>query len=325
MKQITKQFNRKSAFTIVELLTVMSIIVILIGLLVPALNRVKRYARRVKQKAQFHSIDVAMELFNTEFDGHPNSEEKDEATPPQSYCGAMKLCEAMMGQDLLGFHPASRLRADCTDGASPPVPLYDNPSGSLATPPNPIPSDNLKARRGPYIQLENANAYRLWNIYGKGQTNPFPEDLFVLCDVYSRVANKDPTGGESKIGMPILYYKANPSGTENPHKDKKGDIVPPGGIDKVENIYDYKDNDELVKLGIPWNAAAGVAHLMASGNQPTFYPSLLSHPKYFYFNINNSKIEINEGRPYRSDSYILLSAGYDGEYGTEDDVFNFGD
>jgi len=28
-------------------------------------------------------------------------------------------------------------------------------------------------------------------------------------------------------------------------------------------------------------------------------------------------------RPYRSDSFILLSAGPDGLYGTGDDVFNF--
>ncbi|MHC4727187.1 MAG: prepilin-type N-terminal cleavage/methylation domain-containing protein, partial [Planctomycetota bacterium] len=36
MKSIVKQSSRKKAFTIIELLTVMSIIVILIGVLVPA-------------------------------------------------------------------------------------------------------------------------------------------------------------------------------------------------------------------------------------------------------------------------------------------------
>jgi hypothetical protein len=29
--------------------------------------------------------------------------------------------------------------------------------------------------------------------------------------------------------------------------------------------------------------------------------------------------------PYRPDSYILVSAGKDGEYGTDDDIRNFGD
>ena len=57
MKSNVKQSNREAAFTIVELLTVMSIIVILIGLLVPALNQVKRYAYEVKQRAQLKSID----------------------------------------------------------------------------------------------------------------------------------------------------------------------------------------------------------------------------------------------------------------------------
>ncbi|MHC4229911.1 MAG: type II secretion system protein, partial [Planctomycetota bacterium] len=93
MKSTTKQSNRRAAFTIVELLTVMSIIVILIGLLVPALNQVKRYAHEVKQRAQLKSIATAIELFNSEFDGYPDSS----AMGPDgmAYSGAMKLCEAV--------------------------------------------------------------------------------------------------------------------------------------------------------------------------------------------------------------------------------------
>ena len=79
MKPTVSQAQPRRAFTIVELLTVMSIIVILIGLLVPALNKVKRYATDVRQKAQLHSMDAAIELFNSEFDGYPPSSALDSA------------------------------------------------------------------------------------------------------------------------------------------------------------------------------------------------------------------------------------------------------
>ena len=95
----------------------MSIIVILIGLLVPALNKVRRYATGVKQKAQFNAIEAALELFNNEFGGYPTTPRRLDSTGPAAYCGAMKLCEAMMGQDLLGFHPSSVFRRDGMDAA----------------------------------------------------------------------------------------------------------------------------------------------------------------------------------------------------------------
>ena len=285
MKSIIKQSNRKAAFTIIELLTVMSIIVILISVLVPALSKVKIYAKKVKQMAQFHSIEAAVELFNNENDGYPPSSALDGAGQP--YCGAMKLCEAMMGRDLLGFHPDSVFRADGMDAAGG-RDIY------LPTP------DNLKARMGTLLQFENANAYRLGaDIYGAGQTAPFQENVFVLCDVYTRQMR---TG--EKTGMPILYYKAE---TSNYLHDPN---TAPTPQDNMGNIYNYWDNHALVNLGKPWEEAGKATTHSISG------------PARFYRNTRNNQITTVR-RPYRTDSYILLSAGYDGEYGTADDICNF--
>jgi type II secretory pathway pseudopilin PulG len=295
MKPITKQSDKKTAFTIIELLTVMSIIVILIGLLVPSLNMVKRYSKEVKQRAQFHSIESALEFFSSdsEYGRYPPSSD---ATTPH-YCGAMKLCEAMMGQDLMGFHPLSSFREDCTDGTNK---LYDNnPTGDTLYP---DPATNLRARKGPYLQLENANAYRMGQLYPPQTT--FDTELFVLCDVYNRVRNVSTGKG---VGMPILYYKAN---TANIIHDPCGAQLPTA-TDDYGYIYNAMDNDELVKLGLPW--ATTTKHPMDS----------TVNPKKFYEITKDDRITITDGWPHKPDSYILISAGFDGIYGTSDDMFNF--
>ncbi|MHC4148110.1 MAG: type II secretion system protein, partial [Planctomycetota bacterium] len=228
MSLIAKQSGKKAAFTIVELLTVMSIIVILISLLVPSLTAVKRYARKVRQGAQFHGIGAAMELFHGEEDGYPPSSD-----PDTDYCGAMKLAEAMVGQDLLGFHPKSLFNSDLTDSQG--NLLYDKDPDSTADDldiSDPDDRRNLQSRKGPYLPLEKANAYRLRDLYGEN-TDPWDEDRFVLCDEYARVVNKE-TG--KKIGMPILYYKADPSGM----------MHDPNFPDHLMNFYDYDDNHEFL-------------------------------------------------------------------------------
>jgi prepilin-type N-terminal cleavage/methylation domain-containing protein len=102
-----RQKGTQKGFTIVELLTVMSIIIILMGVLVPALSRVRRFARVVTQKHQFYEIDKGLELYRTAHqDTYPDSNAIDMDTV--AYCGAMKLCEAMLGQDGMGFHPSRR-------------------------------------------------------------------------------------------------------------------------------------------------------------------------------------------------------------------------
>ncbi len=299
MKSIKKS-KRRAAFTIVELLTVMSIIVILIGLLVPALNQVKRYAYEVKQRAQLKSIDTAIELFNSEFDGYPDSSRR--GPDGAEYCGAMKLCEAVMGQDLLGFHPDSTFRADGTDGVN--RSLY--PDASNLSPE--AYKSNLSTRKGPYLPLDNANAFSLQDLYGTIQ--PFQYNHRVLCDVYKRVTHR--TIG-SKVGMPILYYRANTANTLH-------DVQNP---DNPQNIYNYRDNQTLLMLGKPWNQAnpnnqgqpgESTHRLAIEANRPPGFR--------FYMNTKNEKV-LTASRPYRADTYILISAGWDGEYGTPDDVCNY--
>jgi type II secretory pathway pseudopilin PulG len=294
MKSHITPTQKRAAFTIVELLTVMSIIVILIGLLVPALNQVKRYAYEVKQKAQLKSIDTAVELFNSEFDGYPDSTYLDAAG--QEYCGAMRLCEAVMGQDLQGVHPDTVFRSDGTDGIN--TVLY--PDATSVS--DQRYRDNLSMRKGPYLPLESANAFAVSDIYP--DTGPFEPRHFVLCDVFRRVTNR--TTGK-KIGMPILYYKANTANNQH-------DVTTP---DNVENIYNYMDNQSLLLLGKPWDNASGTSttpHRLAIENgQPGVR---------FYWNTKNDKVT-TASRPYRADTFILISAGYDGEYGTPDDICNF--
>jgi hypothetical protein len=225
-------------------------------------------------------MEAALELFNSQFSHYPPSEANDPAGLP--YCGAMKLAEAVMGRDLLGFHRSSAFRADGLD-----------PNTHQSLYPEGAPSaDNLKARVGPLLPPENARAFRLVDIYGKGKTGPFPENTLVLCDVYER---KRPGG--KKTGMPILYYRANRAGTAH-------DVNNP---DNPQNVYSYKDNDALVRLGVP-------------GDPNAVHP--LAEPKRFYLNTRGDKVT-GSSRPLRSDSFILISAGRDGLYGTADDICNF--
>ncbi|MBA7666401.1 hypothetical protein ES703_74481 [subsurface metagenome] len=247
----------------------MSIIILLIGLLVPGLNQIRRYAKGVRQKAQFYSIGIAIDLFNAEWDGYPPSEAVDGANNP--YCGAMKLAEAMVGQDSWGFNPDS----DFTAG---------NPAGLYHD------LTNLSGRKQ-YLKLEGANAERIGNLYSEP---PFDPCEVVLCDVY---AHRTHTG--VRKGMPILYYRANTSNTSHsPTTDPLS-----------ANIYNYQDNEELT------------LNLQTYDEEPHW----LNLPT-FYEEIRNKKIEIH--RPYRADSFILISAGFDGKYGLDadgktDDVLNY--
>ncbi|MHC4068281.1 MAG: type II secretion system protein [Planctomycetota bacterium] len=303
MRSKTEQNDNKRGFTIVELLVVMSIIMILLGLLLPAFNKVKRYAKKLSQNAQFHGIEAGLEMFKNDFEIYPDSDYQD--LNGDQYCGAMRLAEAMMGHDLLGFHPDSLLTCDDEQPVNPNWTngLYPDPFD-----PENVPEDlkNLTARKGPYVTVENANAHKLKQLYANTGVFGRCEERFVLCDVYTRVANKFPDeGGDSKIGMPILYYKADVSNFLHDYTKY------------TESIYNYWDNLELLRLNAPWDQAA-LEHWLL--NDPT--GAFPGEGELFYEITRDKDIEVTP-RPVLDEGYILISAGFDGLYGTDDDVYNF--
>jgi hypothetical protein len=212
----------------------------------------------------------------------------------------------MVGQDLKGFHPNSRFNRAGFSLPAGPATLYPplnwpNPAAYI---------ENLRARKM-YLQLENANAFSLDRIYAAADITGggYEPNMFVLCDVYTQVANRETS---KKMGMPILYYRADATKTSHLRSTAPADLE--------RNTYDSRDNQGLINLGLPWVGA--YMHPMASGGLTL--SGAPADPRIFYDKTVNRAITTLD-RPYREDSYILLSAGFDGQYGTADDVFNFGE
>jgi hypothetical protein len=290
------------------------------------LGLVKDYSKRIQQKAQFHGIDVGLEMYKTEFGAYPQSNDNSidfyssplDTYDPTTYCGSNKLAEAMVGQDFLGFHPSSALNATGTAD----VPLKTTPpsvgpvnvySADVSQAPNWQTADeNINARKDPFVDLENANAFPMDAVYGASNAS-FPGGFdmttkyppLVLCDVF---AQKRSGTGSRKTGTPILYFRARPSFK---HQDFDGTIAAapnPGLLE--DDIYYLNDNINLLDLGKPDD---GIEYtLMATGLEYENFENM----------IVNTQVQTLQ-RPYRADTYILISAGKDGDFGTSDDIFNF--
>jgi len=277
--------QKSTGFTVVEVLAAVGIIALMVGLLIPALSMVRNTAKETKQKAQFTTIELALTAFKNDYGDYPRSDWPLPPAPGSDYCGAQKLAEALVGWDLLGFHPKSDFRSNGRndDGEF----IYDAN--------NPIFFDQ---RRGPYLELATFDAFRLGNIsiLNPGlffDTRPLAPNTFVLCDVFGEKKIMLSNGKTVRAGAPILYYRANTSAKT------------------IREIYNAQDNDVLIQI----------KQQTDNKEQPLSRPA--GQFQYFYDYIRDPKISARPW-PYRPDSYILISAGADGLYGTSDDIRNFG-
>jgi type II secretory pathway pseudopilin PulG len=315
--------KKNKAFTIVELLTSITIIALLIGILLPSITMVRRMAKETAQKAQFATMDMVIEAFKQDYGEYPESDWMEPAPMSRPYCGAQKLTEALLGWDLQGFHPKTAWRRDGYDNRTD-LPVnswsYDplrqrvRPDGQYYT---------LFERKGPYLDVAKTSVFRLGNSAGQndglynltGNTN-FDASLpnYVICDVFGvkKITIVKQPSGETVVttaGSPILYYRAKTSSKMFTYNAN------PNVAETM--IYNYYDNYALLKLGV---LPSGKTHQLMIPPTGTYFFS----PGY---KIIDEKIYSASGGtqlwPHRPDTYILISAGADHSFGTEDDIFNF--
>ena len=243
-------------------------------------------ARKASQAAQIAAIDQALMSFKSDTTYYPESSVDDSGNP--AYCGAQKLAEALLGWDLLGFHPDTAWTVDGLDAGGGVV--YD--------------ACDLDLRMNHYLNLSTANAFRLDQLFNNlGSMLPAAGDTHVICDSFGVRKITLSGAGKTRVlkaGTPILYYKANTT--------KKA----------IKDIYNKDDNMGLAKLGplTPSGAASTRYHKFDESAAPL---------DSFYDYITDLTVLNSTGVswPYNANSYILISAGVDGIYGTEDDITNF--
>ncbi len=294
---------RKNAFTMVELLTVVSIIALLMAVLIPALTHVRNSAKKAKQKAQFTKIELALETYKNDFGDYPESEL--ESASEGDYGGTQKLTEALMGQDLLGFHPDSDFNPGNLETYYPGI--YD---GAFNPGTNTDDEKNLEKRVGPYLDNSDTEVYKLENLFPNQRYRSIPE-TYVLCDTFHfrkiKINDKN-----TSVGTPLLYYRANSAMKQMDSGDPEN------------SIYNMYDNDTIYQLDRPVGGGKTKPHPLEPNSSGTYDEVGVD---IFYYGdyklIDPQASKRNFKWPYRPDSYIIISAGLDGLYGTQDDMMNF--
>ncbi|MCH8804750.1 MAG: type II secretion system protein [Planctomycetes bacterium] len=325
----------RTGFSLVELLVVIAIIVLLISIVVPALSAARRAAKEASTNVMLGVLSTGLQTFEADRriggrfppslpdlrpDGtrkvadpyHPNSSR----STTIEISGAGLLVWALAGADLLGtpgFRTFDTQNSTVWNEDSHRK-LESDPrkSGAFALNSNLQP---VHARSGPYVDLSKINVTR-WD---KNEGSfVIPAELEARSESGRSAVTREYPMFLDSFGYPVLYWRADPAGVQF------ADSVSPDRLPSARRgIYHWIDNEALVNSG-----ARDVLVLRADNEvhkldyEPGQDPPIDPAPGFFQYYIWNQDVGAKV-HPQRPDSYLLVSPGADGLYGTADDIANF--
>jgi len=342
MQPTTVNSRRRTTggFSLVELLTVIAIIVLLIGILVPAVNHARKIAKDTVSKALIGTLSTAIETFRADQQvggSYPPSASDHKITgrltymvvdprsmpsggtsplPNMEISGAGLLVWALAGADLQGTTGFRTFRNDSRFWAEDSGIAYELDQDTRQP---------LRARVGPLVDLAKVEVTR-WNPNARTRAGrgsfEIPAELEAAESLGSRPPRREYPMFLDAFGGPVLYWRADPAGVQI--ADESPDAVDP----ESRGRYHFLDNGGLLEEDASTKQDALLLrpvdkrhHVFWADLGTDLYDPEFKQPGFPGY-IRNRDVTTRVA-PHNQDSYLLVTAGQDGIYGTGDDIANF--